>query len=95
VSAIVAAKPEAEHGGFALKDERFSMSWAEIDPVMNRIANAMLGLGLGEEERVAVFAPNSANTVLAYVGALLAGVSSVPVNYHLTTDELHYILTVR
>ena len=40
-----------------------------------------------------MFAENSAETVLAHLGGLLAGVSTVPVNFHLNTDELAYILS--
>ena len=52
----------------------------------------MGAIGLDPGERVAVFAENAVETVLAHLGGLLAGVSTVPVNFHLTTDELAYIL---
>ena len=39
-----------------------------------------------------MFAENAAETALAHLGALLAGASSVPVNFHLTADEAAYIL---
>jgi len=76
----------------ALSDERTRFTWAELDETLSRLVNALLRFDLGASRRVAVFAPNSAETAIAYVGALLAGVSSVPVNFHLTEDELAYIL---
>ena len=76
----------------ALADERVRYSWAELDPLLNRAINAMRSLDFGEERRVAIFAPNSVETVLAYAAALESGASSVPVNFHLTHDELVYIL---
>ena len=76
----------------ALADERISYSWAELDPILNRAANALLGLDYAER-RVAVFAPNSAEAVIAYVACVEAGVSSTPVNFHLTVGELAHILT--
>ncbi len=76
----------------ALADERVRHSWAELDQVLNRTVNALLSLDLGEQRRAAVFAGNCAETVLAYAGCLLAGASSVPVSYHLTVEELVYIL---
>ncbi|HYE50722.1 MAG TPA: AMP-binding protein [Azospirillaceae bacterium] len=79
-------------GDLALADERVRYDWAALDRVLDRVANAMLALDHGRARRVAVFAPNSAETVLAYVGALLAGVSSVPANFHLTAEEFAYIL---
>ncbi len=76
----------------ALADDRTRLSWAALDPVLNRAINAMAGLDYPVERRVAVFAPNAAETVIAYVGALEAGVSSAPASYHLNEDELAYIL---
>jgi long-chain acyl-CoA synthetase len=40
-----------------------------------------------------VFAENSAETVIAHLGALFAGASSVPVNFHLNAEELEFILS--
>ncbi len=40
-----------------------------------------------------MFAENSSETVLAHLGGLLAGVSTVPANFHLNADELAYILS--
>lgn len=60
----------------ALADERVRYSWRELDRVLDRIVNGMLALDLGPHRRVAVVAANSAETVLAYVGGLLAGAST-------------------
>ena len=75
----------------ALTDERVSLDWLQLDDLLNRAANALNGLDL-HERRVAVFAPNSAETVIAYVACLEAGISSVPVSFHLTPSEAAYIL---
>ena len=75
----------------ALTDERVSLDWLQLDDRLNRAANALNGLDL-HERRVAVFAPNSAETVIAYVACLEAGISSVPVSFHLTPSEAAYIL---
>jgi acyl-CoA synthetase (AMP-forming)/AMP-acid ligase II len=79
----------ARRGELALADERTRYSWSELDPVLNRAANALQGLGA---RRAAVFAPNSAETVLAYLAGLEAGVSTAPVSFHLTAGEGAYIL---
>ena len=39
-----------------------------------------------------MFAENASETALAHLGGLLAGASTVPVNFHLTADETAYIL---
>jgi long-chain acyl-CoA synthetase len=47
---------------------------------------------LGAARRVAVFAENSVQTLLAYAAATLAGLSAVPVNFHLKAGEVAYML---
>ena len=75
----------------ALADERTTYNWIQLDPIINRAANALLTLDF-RERRIAVFATNSAETVITYVACLEVGVSSVPVSYHLTSAEVDYIL---
>lgn len=76
----------------ALSDERQRLTWKTLDPVLNRVVNALRSAGLSDEGRAAVFAPNSVENALVYIGALEAGISSVPISFHLTADELAYIL---
>ncbi|MDH6678972.1 long-chain acyl-CoA synthetase [Rhodococcus sp. LBL1] len=76
----------------ALRDGRVEMSWPDVDAAVNRIANALRASRLGPERRVAVFARNSAETILAHVGIIHAGCSPVPASFHLTAPELAYIL---
>lgn len=76
----------------ALSDERVALTWREVAETATRAASALLALNLPQTPRVAIFATNSAETVLAYIAALRAGVSSVPLNFHLTPEEAAYIL---
>jgi long-chain acyl-CoA synthetase len=82
--------------GFALVDGDRIMTWSEVDEALNRCANLLLAADragdLGPDHRIAVFAENAAETALAHLGGLLAGASSVPVNFHLTAAEAAYIL---
>jgi long-chain acyl-CoA synthetase len=76
----------------ALTDPSGALGWAEVGDALNRAANALAALDLGPQRRVAVFAENASETALAHLGGLLAGASTVPVNFHLTADETAYIL---
>lgn len=76
----------------AIRDPHSALGWAEVDEVLNRAVNALLALDLGPEQRVAVFAENALETGLANLAGLLAGASVVPVNFHLTAEEVTYIL---
>ncbi len=84
--------PDGDPNRLALADQRTTLGWLELDGVMNRAVNLLRSLDLGPEQRLTVFAENSAETVIAYVAAALAGASVVPANFHLTPDELSYIL---
>ncbi len=87
--------------GFALVDITADgvreLTWSEVDDALNRCASRLIAAGaageLGPDHRIAVFAENAAETALAHLGGLLAGASSVPVNFHLTADEAEYILS--
>ncbi|MGE5211918.1 MAG: AMP-binding protein [Acidobacteriota bacterium] len=87
----------ADPTGFALVDGDRELTWSQVDDALNRCANLLLALDrsgdLGPAHRIAVFAENAAETALAHLGGLLAGASSVPVNFHLTASETAYILS--
>ena len=76
----------------AIRDEKDSLKWSEVDETLNQVTNRLLNMDLGRERRVAIFAENSVETGLAHLGGLLAGASTVPVNFHLTAEETAYIL---
>lgn len=79
-------------GAVALADATQELSWEGLDHLLNRIGNALLEDVTPGDDRVAVFAENALETVAAHLGAIGVGVSSVPVSFHLTEDELAYIL---
>ncbi|NMH98236.1 AMP-binding protein [Pseudonocardia acidicola] len=85
---LAAARPQET----ALRDADTALTWAEVDERLRPAVNALLAADLGPERRIAVFAENSVETVLAYAAATLAGASAVPVNFHLTAEEAAYIL---
>jgi long-chain acyl-CoA synthetase len=76
----------------ALRDDRVALGWGSVDDILNRFANGLRALDLGPVDRVAVFSENCAEAVLAHVAGLLAGVSTVPANFHVNADELAYML---
>src|SRR4051812_18432231 len=78
--------------GIAVSDFERVLTWAEADDALNRATNAIVAADTGPEHRVAVFARNSVEVVLAHSAAMRAGVSSTPINAMLTVDEAAYIL---
>src|SRR5438876_6703752 len=76
----------------ALRDSERSLGRQALDEALWRTANAVLATDLGPDHRIAVFAENAVETVVAHLGGLLGGASTVPVNFHLTAPEVAYIL---
>jgi long-chain acyl-CoA synthetase len=89
VARELASSRPAEIG---LRDDHASLGWRSINEQLNRVANGVTALGLTGPRRVAVFAENGHEPVLAHLGAAFAGASTVPVNFHLGVDEVEYIL---
>ena len=78
---------------WAIDDGLTVLTWSQVRDVVFRASNGLLALGLDSDARVAVFAQNSSETVLSHIAALFAGISTVPINFHLKVDELSYILS--
>lgn len=76
----------------ALADTARELTWAAAVDEISRAASVLNGLGLGAERRLAVFAQNSADTMVIYAAARMAGVGADVVNYHLGAEELTHIL---
>ena len=60
------------------------ITYAEVDRLTDRFASALLGLGVGKGDRVALMLPNIPQMVIAYYGTLRAGAIAVATNplYH-------------
>ncbi|WP_312596785.1 AMP-binding protein [Brevundimonas sp.] len=76
----------------ALDDGDLSLTWEALNLVLNRAINRLHALGVEPGDRVGVYANNSAEAVVAYLASILGGASVVPINAHLTSEELDYIL---
>ncbi len=88
----IAAFARIEPGREAARDSRRALSFAQWDERANRLANALLGLGLRKGDRVAVLAYNCIEWVEIYAGLGRAGLIAVPVNFRLLGPEIRYIV---
>ncbi|ORM25978.1 AMP-binding protein [Williamsia sp. 1135] len=68
-------------------------TYAELDQRANRCANALLALGVGRGDRVAVIARNHVDTVVAYYGALKIGAAYSGINVMFGATEVHQQLS--
>ncbi|MHC4633558.1 MAG: AMP-binding protein, partial [Planctomycetota bacterium] len=59
---------------------------------MNRFGNALLGLGIRMEERVAIIMPDCPECVYAFFGAIKIGAVAIPINTLLMPADYEYLL---
>lgn len=69
------------------------LSYRELDGQADRVANALIGIGVKRGDRVAIFLQNSVETVAGIFGILKAGATFVVINPTTKRDKLSYILT--
>src|SRR5439155_3941728 len=77
----------------ALKYRDQTLSYSELASAMHAFAVALLDLGLGRADRVAIYAEKRFETVIAMFGTAAAGGAYVPVNPLLKAEQVAYILT--
>ena len=76
----------------ALVDGETRLSFAALAEAVDRYARACLADGVGPGERVAMWAPNCAEWMLAALGVLRAGAVLVPMNTRFKGAEASYLL---
>lgn len=68
------------------------ISYREMDEAGNRIANALLELGIKSGERVAMHIDNRPEFIFGFLGIMRAGAVLVPTNVMYTAPEMKHIL---
>jgi acyl-CoA synthetase (AMP-forming)/AMP-acid ligase II len=76
----------------ALVDGTLRLTYAQLAEEVDRYARGFLAAGLGAGDRVAVWAPNCAEWMLAALGLLRAGGVLVPLNTRFKGGEAAYII---
>ena len=83
-----AARPERP----ALVSPYGTRTYAELDANANRLANALLAAGLRAGDAVALVCRNRPEFAEVYSACLRSGLRVTPVNWHLTAEEMSYIV---
>jgi acyl-CoA synthetase (AMP-forming)/AMP-acid ligase II len=76
----------------ALVDERARITFAELDRAATDAGRALIALGVAPGDRVAIWAPNTTEWVVAALGAYAAGGVIVPLNTRFKGAEASYIV---
>ncbi|MBW1828246.1 MAG: AMP-binding protein [Deltaproteobacteria bacterium] len=69
-----------------------TVTYGEFDRVSNRVANALISLGVKKGDRVSIMLPNNLEFLYAMFGCFKLGAVIVPLNTALSTDEVKYVI---
>ncbi|MBT3366036.1 MAG: AMP-binding protein [Nitrospina sp.] len=69
-----------------------TVTYGEFDRVSNKVANALISLGVKKGDRVSIMLPNNLEFLYAMFGCFKLGAVIVPLNTALSTDEVKYII---
>jgi long-chain acyl-CoA synthetase len=84
------AEEQPQHSAMYFKGA--SLSYRELDRQSDALAGALLSLGLGIGDRVALIMPNSPQMIICELGIWKAGAIAVPMNPLYTVLELEHAL---
>ena len=76
----------AEKTAIVLGDRR--VSYAELDEASNKLANALLKMGVSKGDHVAMMLPNSPEFVSIFFGIIKTGGIAIPLDVRYKADEL-------
>ena len=88
LSAWAAERPD----GLAVAGERGTRTFAELDRAANRVARALRTHGVGAGDGVALLCGNRPEFAEVYFACQRAGLRLTPINWHLSADEVAYIV---
>jgi len=77
----------------ALIDDTGSYTYSAVSERANRCANALRGLGLQSEQRIALCLADTVDFHTCFLGAIKAGMVPIPLNTFLTAPDYAYILS--
>src|SRR5512139_2470769 len=69
-----------------------SLTYAELEAESNRVANALVSLGVRKYDRVAILAHNTIHHVLTWLGCCKAGAVYLAINYLLRGKDIAYCI---
>ena len=76
------------------KNKRTEITWKRFDEDVNRIANLLMGVGVGKGDFVMHWMMNSIRWLEAYIGIVRTGGIAVPLNFRFTGKDFKYCADV-
>src|SRR3954463_11745594 len=89
---MVRERAKSRGNAIAFEFEGRVTSFAEFDIKTNRVANALIAMGVNKGERIAYLGKNSDIYFELLMGAMKAGMVMAPVNWRLAGPEVAFIV---
>lgn len=86
------ARATPDRPAVIMTDDGAVMGYAELEARSHALAGQLAACGIGREDHVAILMENRADFMVAVWAAQRAGLYFTPVNWHLTADEIGYIV---
>ncbi len=79
-------------GKVAVILDDYRLRYAELNGAANKLANALVGMGVQPGDKVALMVPNTPHFPISYFGILKTGAAVVPLNVLFKQNEVQYHL---
>src|SRR3712207_1253658 len=76
----------------AIRSAQADLTWAQLNARINQLARALRTRGLVGGDAIALICSNRPEFVETFYASQRTGLRLTPVNWHLTADEINYIL---
>ncbi|HQR02524.1 MAG: fatty acid--CoA ligase family protein [Proteobacteria bacterium] len=84
---MVAETAKRRPGAIAIEEGSHKLSYGELDNLRMQAARALMALGISPGDRVAIWAPNCWEWIVATIGLHTAGAALVPINTRMKGQE--------
>lgn len=76
----------------AVVDRDRRISFKQLENRVTRLANALLGIGLKEGDRLSILSFNGSEYIEIYLALAKTGIAAVPLNYRFIESEIDYVV---
>lgn len=92
LGALIRSQARSRPSALAVREGAVQLTFRELDREADRLAAGLIDLGVCHGDAIALLLPNSAEWLIATVGAARIGAVTVPMNTWYQEDELRYAL---
>jgi|SRR5579863_454755 len=89
---ILRGAAERNPEGICIQFQQETYTFLRLNTEVNRLANALIGLGVTNGQKVALLIPNVPEFIVAYFACMKIGAVVVPINPKFQAEEIRFVL---